>query len=263
MKSPLKFAGGKSWLVPFLRRVWRASGATRFVEPFAGSAAASLAIGAQSCALNDRNPHLANFWKNIRRGLPVTVPFRYEEAYYYEQRSRYNALVAAGRGHQPEAAQIFYYLNRTAYNGLLRVNSQGLLNMPFGSYKTISYRDSFDDLTARMAGWNVTERDFQDVRLRPGDFLFCDPPYPKTFNGYTSQGFSWADHRRLAEWAAAHDGPVVVTNGFSKATVSLYGSLGFTVRHKVLRRTISAKARNLATEAIFLRNMPNGILHRK
>lgn len=263
MKSPLKFAGGKSWLVPFLLRAWRASGATRFVEPFAGSAAASLAIGASSCALNDRNPHVANFWKGMRRGIEVTVPFLNEEAHYYELRARYNALVAEGRGHQSEATQIFYYLNRTGYNGLLRVNRQGQLNTPFGSYKTINYRQDFSDITARMAGWNVTERDFQDVRLRPGDFLFCDPPYPGTYNGYTAQGFSWEDHRRLALWAMEHDGPVVVTNALSPATVLLYGRMGFEVRFKALRRSISAGARNMATEAIFLRRMPPGVLKKK
>jgi len=41
---------------------------------------------------------------------------------YYEQRARFNQLLAEGKGDCEEAAALFYYLNRTGYNGLCRFN---------------------------------------------------------------------------------------------------------------------------------------------
>ena len=60
-----------------------------------------------------------------------------------EARAQFNELLSTGKSSTSEAASLFYYLNRTGYNGLCRFNSKGRFNVPFGSYKTINYRTEF------------------------------------------------------------------------------------------------------------------------
>ena len=63
-------------------------------------------------------------------------------AHYYEVRNeRFNpqraALAAAPNGechYSPALAAMFIYLNRTGYNGLFRLNSDGEFNVPAGRY---------------------------------------------------------------------------------------------------------------------------------
>ena len=65
------------------------------------------------------------------------------ETLFYRHRARFNELVTGGHGDTADAAALFYYLNRTGYNGLCRFNSKGAFNVPFGSYKTIGYTRDF------------------------------------------------------------------------------------------------------------------------
>ena len=44
------------------------------------------------------------------------------ERQYYEHREHFNQLLREGDGDSAEAAALFYYLNRTGYNGLCRFN---------------------------------------------------------------------------------------------------------------------------------------------
>jgi DNA adenine methylase len=62
-----------------------------------------------------------------------------DERAYYEQRDRFNQLLAEGKGDCEESAALFYYLNRTGYNGLCRFNRSGGFNVPFGRYTQIKY----------------------------------------------------------------------------------------------------------------------------
>ena len=76
---------------------------------------------------------------------------RNEEAAFYTARSRFNELVRAQEQHTHEAAGLFYYLNRTCFNGLCRFNSKNEFNVPFGSYKKINYTRDFTSYTATLA----------------------------------------------------------------------------------------------------------------
>ena len=66
-----------------------------------------------------------------------------ESGNYYASRHRFNELLQAGEAGTAEAASLFYYLNRTGYNGLCRFNRRGLFNVPFGRYRKIDYRTDF------------------------------------------------------------------------------------------------------------------------
>ena len=78
--------------------------------------------------LNDSNPHLINFYQWLQRGLAIDVAFQNEERAYYQYRIRFNSLISNGGRSSEEAAALFYYLNRTGYNGLCRFNLRGLFN---------------------------------------------------------------------------------------------------------------------------------------
>jgi DNA adenine methylase len=60
-KPPLKWAGGKRWLVPHLRPLWEPFADRRLVEPFCGGLAVALGLMPERALLNDRNPHLESF----------------------------------------------------------------------------------------------------------------------------------------------------------------------------------------------------------
>ena len=85
---------------------------------------------------------------------------RNDEDLFYSHRQRFNELVHAHKSHTREAAAIFYYLNRTGYNGLCRFNRKGEFNVPFGRYKTISYTNDFLDYRNVLADWEFQSRDF-------------------------------------------------------------------------------------------------------
>jgi len=139
LAPPLKWAGGKRWQVPFLEPLWRPHAHRRLVEPFCGGLAVALGLRPERALLNDVNPHVIAFYRWLQRGLRVDLPLENDEPLYYAHRERYNALLRDGDGDSAEAAGLFYFLNRTGYNGLCRFNRSGRFNVPFGSYKRIRY----------------------------------------------------------------------------------------------------------------------------
>ncbi len=212
LSPPLKWAGGKRWLIPALAPLWEQHKHRRLVEPFVGGMAVTLSLMPQHALLNDSNIHLINFYRWLQRGLVVSVEMANDKELFYRQRTRFNDLVGAGEVDSSEAAQLFYYLNRTCYNGLCRFNSKGEFNVPFGQYKTISYTTDFTRYAEALSGWTFTTGDFASVGVQPTDFLYADPPYDVEFTSYSPGGFSWKDQVRLAEWLARHPGPVVASN---------------------------------------------------
>ncbi len=132
LKPPLKWAGGKRWLVPHMWPLWEGHEAKRFVEPFAGGLAVALALRPERAQLNDANPHLINFLDWLKRGLVIEMPMENERELFYAHRQRFNDLVSTGCETSHEAASLFYYLNRTCFNGLCRFNRKGGFNVPFG-----------------------------------------------------------------------------------------------------------------------------------
>ncbi len=75
--------------------------------------------------------------------------------------------------------------------------------------------------------------------LQPDDFIYADPPYDVPFTSYSAGGFGWADQERLADWLAAHPGPVVVSNQATSRVLALYRDLGFQVQVIAAPRRIS------------------------
>lgn len=255
-KPPLKWAGGKRWQVPLIRPLWEPHRHRRLVEPFCGGLAVTFGLMPGRALLNDINPHIVNFYRWLKRGLVVALPMENDERLFYAHRERFNALLASGRAETAEAAALFYYLNRTGYNGLCRFNRRGAFNVPFGRYTRVRYVTDFTPYRERFAAWEFTTGDFEAVKLEPDDFVYADPPYDVEFRQYSKEGFDWDDQVRAAEWLAAHPGPVVLSNQATDRIVALYRRLGYTLDIVEAPRMISCTGdRSPAREVIAWRNI--------
>jgi DNA adenine methylase len=232
VRPPLKWAGGKRWLVRHLAELRRAHERRRLVEPFCGGLAVALSLRPKRALLNDINPHAVHFYSWLKRGLRVNeeLEFANREELYYEHRTRFNELISDGKADSAEAAALFYYLNRTCYNGLCRFNSSGLFNVPFGRYKRINYIRDFTTYRHIFCDWQFSIGDFEQLSVETEDFVYADPPYDVEFRSYSKEGFSWDDQVRLAEWLAKHQGPMVLSNQATDRILRLYERLGFRLR---------------------------------
>ncbi len=259
LAPPLKWAGGKRWLVPELAKYWTGNEDRRLVEPFAGGLAVTLGFLPGRALLNDVNPHLISFYRWLQRGLnteSAAIRFLNDRAVYAHNRALFNDLIRSGSSESAQAAVLFYYLNRFGYNGLCRFNAKGFFNVPFGRYKRPPYRTDFTEYAQVLAHYSFTNADFADLRIEPQDFIYADPPYDVEFTSYSAGGFTWQDQLRLAEWLASHPGPVLASNQATPRICRLYRGLGFCVRKLAAPRRISCDGnRDDAEEMLAVRNL--------
>ena len=98
----------------------------------------------------------------------------------------FQRLVGRGKWQGAEAAQLFYYLNRTGFNGLCRFNRSGEFNVPFGRHTSINYVSDFSRFPAAMKTWTFTTNDIESLPLEPEDFIYADPPYDVLYSRATA-----------------------------------------------------------------------------
>jgi DNA adenine methylase len=271
LKPPLKWAGGKRWLVPHLRPLWEEYKERRLVEPFAGGLAVTLGLMPQEALLNDISPYLMNFYRwvkedgTLRPGRWGVPGFKLRgkepptEEEYYALRDRFNELLRSRGPRGPVQAQLFYYLNRTGFNGLCRFNSTGEFNVPRGAYTTITYRHDFSEYHEVFRRWEFQIGDFKKLKgqLRDDDFIYCDSPYDTPFTKYSPEDFKWDDQVDLALWAVSHPGPVIVSNQATDRMIELYRMCGFELRFLDAPRRISRTGdRTPAKEILAFHNVP-------
>jgi DNA adenine methylase len=223
-----------------LRKLWDGQTHRRLVEPFVGGLAVALDLQPQHALLNDLNAHLINFYQCLQQGLVSKVEMKNKERVYYQQRERFNELIRRDEHRTEEAASLFYYLNRTGYNGLCRFNRKGEFNVPFGRYKRIRYKTDFGSYAPLLSRWHFVCHDFAELALEPDDWVYADPPYDVEFTSYSRHGFDWDDQVRLAEWLAQHRGPVIASNQATERIRTLYSRLGFQITLLEAPRRISS-----------------------
>ncbi len=206
--------------------------------------------------LNDVNPHLINFYRWVKRGLQIEIELRNDKDLFYRHRVRFNELLSKRRSSSREAASLFYFLNRTGFNGLCRFNGSGEFNVPFGRYNQIGYVRDYSPYREALRRWQFTCIDFESVALWPDDFVYADPPYDVEFTQYAKGGFSWSDQERTARWLARHPGPVVLVNQATDRIGRLYASLGFSLTELEAPRRINCNGdRTPAMEVFATRNL--------
>ena len=114
-----------------------------------------------------------------------------------------------------EKAARTYYLNRTCFNGLYRVNSKGLFNTPYGHYKSpfVPVVDRFLAVSSYLKDNDVKIKHASYLEIckdcEKGDFVYFDPPYDPisstSFTSYASDGFSQNDQCELKELCGTLD----------------------------------------------------------
>ncbi|HEY9640325.1 MAG TPA: Dam family site-specific DNA-(adenine-N6)-methyltransferase [Coleofasciculaceae cyanobacterium] len=254
----LKWAGGNRKLAPAIAKFYEPFRATHaWCEPFVGGMGATLGVMPSVAILNDSNPHLINFYEWVQEGLDPSewdIDLIYDRQIYEENRDFFNLLISKDRAIGPSAALLFYYLNRSCFNGLCRFNSSGGFNVPFGKYKTVNYRQDFSQHQEVFKKWEFTSGDFEKLTWKVCDrptFTYCDPPYDCPFVSYSKGGFNWDDQVRLAEWCASLPGPVLVSNAATERVIELYGKLGFQVETFPVGRSISCNGDRTPVLEIF------------
>lgn len=182
-KPFLKWAGGKAKLVPFIQNNFPKQPRKRLIEPFAGSAALSLAVDFDTYLLNDSNADLINLYRVLKQekqgfiayARSFFTPESNQENRFYALREQFNQSQDTA-----ERSALFVYLNRHAFNGLCRYNSKGGFNVPFGRYAAPYFPE------AEMLGFiQKSDRiellcgDFQTALdgANDDDMVYCDPPY--------------------------------------------------------------------------------------
>ena len=107
IRPPLKWAGGKRWLVPHLRKIWEEHNHRRLVEPFCGGLAVALGLLPENALLNDINPHAINLYNQLKAGLKIKLPMHNEADFYYASRQEFNSLITSGKADTSQAAALF------------------------------------------------------------------------------------------------------------------------------------------------------------
>lgn len=250
----LKWVGGKRWLVNDLSQMPEVQAADRIVEPFAGALAVSLGLGARRVLANDLNSTLMGLHRGLKTGKQFDLLMTPNHKRYYRYRNRFNVLIKQDPSSW-ECAQLFYYLNKTGYNGLCRYNRDGGYNVPVGSYSKVDYDLDTDAYRKQFRQWVFKSGDFSKLVIKSGDFVFVDPPYHETFSSYNAESFDWNDQERTALWASQLEVPVVCTNSSTKPILRLYTDLGFDVRYISAPRRVSSNGnRDAAVEMIAFKN---------
>lgn len=204
-KPFVKWLGGKTRLLPELKRRMPQQIGT-YVEPFAGGAALFFDTQPFRAILNDANPKLVNLYISVRDHKDELVAslssYEYEynslttldakHDFYYQSRTEFNARDFGTDLTVNDAAR-FVFLNKTCFNGLYRENAAGEFNAAFGWKQTVRLYDdaNLSSCSTTLQDVVVGCGDFEDAcrGLSDGDFVYFDPPYDTTFNGYRKDGF--------------------------------------------------------------------------
>lgn len=256
LQPPLKWAGGKRWLVSRLRPFRERHKKRRLVELFCGGLAVPLGLLPEKALLNDINEHVVHFYKWLQKGLRISIKLENQRSTYDSHRHRFNELVTSGKARYKEASELFYYLNRTGYNGLCRFNQSGEFNVPFGRYDNIRYVRDFTFYRTLLRGWEFLSVDFEDMPIEPSDFIYADPPYDVEFTQYSKTSFDWDDQLRLAKFLAKHPGPVIISNQATDRIVKAYRALNFEIQFLEAPRRISCNGnREKALEVLAMKGV--------
>lgn len=231
-KPFIKWVGGKTQLIESIEKSLPHNFSqlknVTYIEPFVGGGAVLFWILQQypnitNAVVNDINPDLTTAYKTIKETpsaladllqmiqneyLPLSDEKRKE--YYLKQRERFNTKTL----NSVENTALFIFLNRTCFNGLYRVNSNGLFNVPFGRYSNPKICDKqtiFAD-SKILQKVEVLTGDFEETLkyVTKNSFFYFDPPYKPLnqtsgFNSYAKENFNDNEQIRLAEFCKKID----------------------------------------------------------
>lgn len=227
MNPVLKYRGGKSReILRFLQYI--PDNFNRYIEPFFGGGAVFFYLEPDNAIINDLNGRLMMFYQQLRDDYPaMRIQLDELQRQYEVNQAEYKRLKALSPDERvPNANEDLYYkirelfnhpddsfldgvlyffINKTAYSGMIRYNNSGEYNVPFGRYPNLNTHlvtAQHSELLQRAELFNMDYRKIFDMASED-DFIFLDPPYDCIFNDYGNidmmNGFDETEHRRLAE----------------------------------------------------------------
>lgn len=251
----VKWAGGKRQLLPVLTESAPKDFDT-YHEPFVGGGALFFALVAagrvQKAVLSDNNLRLVRTWRAVRDSVDEVMARLAEMPNTLEFFTATKKVDIDAATEDAAVAAWFIYLNKTGFNGLYRVNSRGIYNVPYAYRETANVcdRPTLRQASQALQGVEILHAGFDAVAERAvaGDFVYFDPPYvplstTASFTAYTRDGFTLADQARLRDVAAqlkARGVHVLLSNSSADAVRELYAE-GFTQREVAASRMINSK----------------------
>lgn len=227
MNPIIKYRGGKSKeIAHFVNNMPKKY--NRYIEPFFGGGALYFYLEPKKAIINDVNARLYSFYQQIKDEYSTArkqldeLQMIYEknqekyeilkkqrpderienknEALYYKIRDMFNHKIDS----EYLDAVLYFFINKTAYSGMIRYNANGDFNVPFGRYKNFNTKlitDNHYELLKKTYIYNI---DYSEIfnMVENDDFIFLDPPYDCIFSDYGNEtykdGFGEDEHRRLA-----------------------------------------------------------------
>ena len=227
-KPFLKWAGGKTQLISSIESSLHPDILREeftYLEPFVGSGAILFWMinkfpNLKKAVINDINTDLINTYKTIsskpKELISVLKELQFDfhalqnneekkKLYYYNTRDLYNTRSTD----KTTQASLFIFLNRTCFNGLYRVNSKNLFNVPMGSYKNPTICDEQNILAVSnvLQKVEILNGDYEETlnHATNNSFFYFDPPYKplsetSSFNSYSKDDFNDLEQIRLRDF---------------------------------------------------------------
>lgn len=260
MNPVLKYRGGKSREIPrFLQHI--PDDFNRYIEPFLGGGAVYFYIEPENAILNDVNERLMTFYRQLKNNYPQMRQQLDEIQRQYEANQlTYKKLKATSPDDRiPNANEDLYYrirdlfnhpddtyldgvlyffINKTAYSGMIRYNNNGEYNVPFGRYPNLNTRLVTLHHNELLQSAELYSLDYHLIfeMAEEDDFIFLDPPYDCIFNDYGNidmmNGFDEVEHRRLAMDFRNLPCRTLMIIGKTPLTKELYGDYIFDEYYK-------------------------------
>lgn len=252
MKPIIKYRGGKSKEIPLLTP-YIPQYLGRFIEPFFGGGAMFFHLEPERAIINDINTRLMEFYiavqqnysnlsnelarlediysanrsrfETLKKRHPNERVLDKNEDLYYALRDMYNGL-SKPRYSTPA---LYYFLNKTAYSGMIRFNAKGEFNVPYGRYKNFNTALVTEQHHQLLARTEIHNTDYREIfaHTEPEDFVFLDPPYDCIFSDYGNDeykdGFNEESHRQLANDFYNLNCRAMMVIGATTLTRELYG----------------------------------------
>lgn len=252
MNPVLKYRGGKSKEISYFSK-YLPDFSGRFIEPFFGGGAVYFYLEPEKAIINDINEPLISFYRDLKNNFTRMCSEINElsniykknrakfdelkaehphdrvkddnEDFYYKMRNYFNHPKDNNEYLQ---GSVYYFINKTAYSGMIRLNSKGEFNVPFGRYKTLPSNKITDKHHNLLLNTEIYNKDFAEIfkMAKSDDFIFLDPPYDCIFSDYGNSqyksGFGDEEHRRLANELKKLSVPFLMVIAQTELTSSLY-----------------------------------------
>jgi DNA adenine methylase len=178
-----------------------------YFEPFLGSGALLATLAWKNSCGSDTYSPLVEIWKTLKSNPELVKDWYRERWEIYssgERVARYEDIKASyNRG--PNGADLLF-LSRSCYGGVIRFRAaDGYMSTPCGVHIPIlpkKFNEIVDEWHVRVRAANFIHMDYDEsMRMaRPGDLIYCDPPYYHSQAIlFGAQGFDLSNLLRVIE----------------------------------------------------------------